>query len=102
MRRLAVRRQVPERRAEAGVRGLPRPFLGRRARRGVARLWGQVRPGGGTTVTIERKSGSGWKRVAEERTDGRGAFRRLVRISGTTTFRFRWDGGTSVRRSVKP
>jgi hypothetical protein len=25
-----------------------------------------------------------------------------VRISRTTTFRFRWDGGTSAKRSVKP
>lgn len=78
------------------------PFWAERARRGVARLWGQVRPGGGTTVTIERKSGGDWKRVAEVRTDRRGAFRREARISRTTTFRFRWDGGTSARRSVKP
>lgn len=77
------------------------PFWAERARRGVARLWGQVRPGGGTTVTIERKSGGGWKRVRDVRTDGRGAFRRLVAISRTTTFRFRWDGGTSAARTVK-
>ncbi|HEV3002543.1 MAG TPA: cellulase family glycosylhydrolase [Solirubrobacteraceae bacterium] len=80
----------------------PAPFWAERARRGVARLWGQLRPGGAASVTIERRSGGGWKRVAAVRTDGRGAFRRLVRISRTTTFRFRWDGGASARRSVRP
>lgn len=78
------------------------PFWTERARRGVARLWGQVRPGGATTVTIERKSGRSWKRVASETTDGRGAFRRLVRIRSKTTFRFRWDGGRSAARAVRP
>jgi hypothetical protein len=78
------------------------PFWAERARRGTARLWGQVRPGGATTVTIERKSGRSWKRVASEGTDPRGAFRRLVRIRSKTTFRFRWDGGRSAARTVKP
>ena len=78
------------------------PFWAERARRGVARVWGQVRPGGQTTVTLERKSGGSWKRVATETTDGRGAFRRLVRIRSKTTFRFRWDGGKSAARAVRP
>lgn len=78
------------------------PFWAERARRGTARLWGQVRPGGATTVTIERKSGRKWRRVATEQTDARGAFRRLVRIRSKTTFRFRWDGGKSARRAVRP
>lgn len=78
------------------------PFWAERARRGVARLWGQVRPGGATTVTIERRSGGAWRRVGDERTDRRGAFRRLVKISRTTTFRFRWDGGRSAARAVRP
>ncbi|MDQ3742182.1 MAG: hypothetical protein M3389_14675 [Actinomycetota bacterium] len=80
----------------------PSPFWAERVRRGVARLWGQVRPGGGTRVTIERRSGSSWRRVAELDTDGRGAFRRDVRIGSKTTFRFRWDGGTSASRAVSP
>ncbi|HEX8119667.1 MAG TPA: cellulase family glycosylhydrolase [Solirubrobacteraceae bacterium] len=80
----------------------PEPFWAERARRGVARLWGQVRPGGGTTVTIERRSGSAWQRVASTQTDGHGAFTRTVRIARTTTFRFRWDGGTSAARAVSP
>ncbi|HEV2814199.1 MAG TPA: hypothetical protein VGW10_13175, partial [Solirubrobacteraceae bacterium] len=80
----------------------PSPFWAERARRRVARLWGQVRPGDATTVTIERRSGSSWRRVGEETTDSRGAFTRLVSISRTTTFRFRWDSGTSARRAVSP
>ncbi|HEX8083251.1 MAG TPA: cellulase family glycosylhydrolase [Solirubrobacteraceae bacterium] len=80
----------------------PAPFWAERAGTRKARLWGQVRPGDATSVTIERKSGSGWKRVAQESTDGHGAFRRIVRITKKTTFRFRWDGGTSASRSVSP
>ena len=58
----------------------PNPFWAERAKRGVARLWGQHRPRRRRpTVTIERKSGSSWKTVATVKTDGRGAFRRDVR-----------------------
>ncbi len=78
------------------------PFWAERARKGVARVWGQVRPGGGTTVTLERKAGGAWKQVATVGTDGRGAFRRDVRIGSKTTFRFTWDGGTSASRAVSP
>ncbi|HEV2812144.1 MAG TPA: hypothetical protein VGW10_02730, partial [Solirubrobacteraceae bacterium] len=39
----------------------PSPFWAERARRGGARLWGQVRPGDAATVTIERRSGSSWR-----------------------------------------
>ncbi len=80
----------------------PTPFWAERARRGVARVWGQVRPGGATSVTIERRSGGSWKRVATVSTDSRGAFRRDVRIGAKTTFRFTWDGGTSASRAVSP
>ena len=80
----------------------PSPFWAERAKRGVARLWGQVRPGGSTSVTIERKSASSWKRVASVSTDSRGAFTRTVRITKSTTFRFTWDGGASAARAVSP
>ena len=89
--------------AKPALADFPRPFWAHRVKRRTARLWGQVRPGEGTTVTIERRSGSGWVAVATVRTDARGAFRRDVRIGRTTTFRFRADGvGASDRRTVKP
>jgi hypothetical protein len=88
--------------AKPAFRAFPAPFWAERAGRRQARLWGQVRPGDSTTVVIERKSGSGWEQVAQESTDGRGAFRRVVRISRKTSFRFRWDGGTSAVRTVSP
>ena len=80
----------------------PAPFWAERAGKGRARLWGQVRPGGAATVTVERKSGGGWQDVGEESTDGRGAFRLVVRITRRTSFRFRWEGGTSAARTVSP
>ena len=90
-------------RAKPALAAFPRPFWAMRRSRGVARLWGQVRPGAGRlAVTIERRSGSRWVRVAGVGTDTRGAFRRDVRIRRTTTFRFRWDGGASASRSVRP
>jgi hypothetical protein len=89
--------------AKPAFAAFPRPFWAVRKARRMARVWGQVRVGeGAQTVTVERRSGSGWTPVATVRTDARGAFRRDVRISRTTTFRFRWDGGTSDARSVRP
>ena len=78
------------------------PFWADHLRRGRTRLWGQVRPGGATSVTIERKSGDSWEQVAQVDTDRRGAFKRDVRVTRKTVFRFRWDGGTSARRTAKP
>jgi hypothetical protein len=79
-----------------------RPFWAERRSRGVARLWGQVRPGDAHDVTIERKSGSAWKPVASVRTDRYGTFRRDVRIGAKTTFRFRYADGVSDNRAVSP
>lgn len=87
-------------RAKPALAAFSRPFWASRVRSGVARLWGQIRPGGRHDVTIERKSGSSWKRVATLRTSKYGTFGRDVRIAAKTTFRFRWDGGTSDARAV--
>ena len=90
-------------RAKPALRDFPRPFWAFRRGSRRARLWGQVRVGSGRVpVTIERRSGSSWRRVASVTTDARGAFRRDVRIARTTTFRFRWDGATSDARTVRP
>jgi hypothetical protein len=65
-------------------------------------VWGQVRPGTTHEVTLERRSGSGWRRVATLRTNSRGMFTRTYAIRSRTTYRFRWSGGTSETRSVSP
>ena len=89
--------------AKPALADFPRPFWATRVRSRTARVWGQVRPGSGRVpVTIERRSGSSWRTVATMTTDARGAFRRDVRVASTTTFRFRWAGGTSDARSVRP
>ena len=90
-------------RAKPALSAFPRPFWALRRARHSARLWGQVRTADGPVdVEIERRSGSAWRRVAAVRTDARGAFRRDVRITRATTFRFRWAGGTSDARTVRP
>ena len=87
-------------RAKPGLAAFARPFWAWKAARGVAGLWGQVRPGRAHDVTIERKSGSSWKKVASVRTDRYGVFSRRVKISAKTTFRFRWADGVSDSRVV--
>jgi hypothetical protein len=80
----------------------PQPFWVDRTGRGKARVWGQVRPGTTHTVTLERRSGSSWRRVASIRTNSKGVFTRNTTIRSRTTYRFRWDGGTSLARTVSP
>jgi len=63
------------------------------------RLWGQVRPGGAQQVTLERRSGAAWARVATLTTSSRGSFTRTAPRSGT--YRFTWSGGTSDARTVR-
>lgn len=58
-------------------------------------LWGQVRPGGRHRVTVERRRGRGWKRVARLRTDARGYWQRPIRRRGT--YRYVWAGHSSDR-----
>jgi hypothetical protein len=89
--------------AKPALAAFPRPFWAARVRSRTARVWGQVRVAAGRVpVTIERRSGSSWRAVATTTTDARGAFRRDVRIASTTTFRFRWAGGASDARTVRP
>ena len=61
------------------------------------RLWGQVRPGGRHTVTVERRRfGGGWQRLAVVTTDSRGYWTLRERFSGTTAYRYRADGRVSA------
>ncbi|MCU0308761.1 MAG: cellulase family glycosylhydrolase [Thermoleophilia bacterium] len=67
------------------------------ARAGQAvRLVGQARiPRGVTTVTVERRAGSGgWSREARVRTGRDGSFALVVRPRATTAYRARWQGET--------
>jgi hypothetical protein len=86
--------------AKPSLAGFRAPFVPTRRNRTTVRLWGQVRPGGRTTVTLQRKSGGRWKTIAKMGTDAWGGFRRDVRIRGKQTFRYTWPGGTSNARSV--
>lgn len=77
----------------------------------VARLWGQVRPGEAWTVTLERRTASGWASLGSMHTDATGYFLRAFPLTRRTTFRFSYaqpllDGSTrlvhSAPRTVKP
>ena len=63
-----------------------------------SRLWGQARPGGAQSVTVERRS-RGAKRyrvLARLRTDGRGYWTLKRRLSRGTRYRFRTAATTSA------
>jgi hypothetical protein len=59
-----------------------------------SRLWGQVRPGGAHTVTVERKArGRRWGARAVVTTDSRGYWTLQRRLSGSLFYRFKADDG---------
>jgi hypothetical protein len=61
------------------------------------RLWGQVRPGGAHTVTIERKPRNGiWARFAVTRTNGRGYWALSRTLTPGASYRYRADGRVSA------
>jgi hypothetical protein len=79
------------------------PFVAQRRGSRHVRLWGQVRPGGRHEVTVERKKGARWKKVATLNTTRRGYWQRKLRSRGGT-FRYRWGDGkkrTSDRIRVR-
>ena len=62
-------------------------------------LWGQVRPGGAHTVTVERKLRRGaWKRFAVVRTDGRGYWSLRRALTAGAWYRYRAAGMVSAKR----
>ena len=77
------------------------PFWAERRDRRTVRAWGQVRPGGRTTVVIERAAAGGaWVPVTDVRTDTRGYFSRNLRFSTAVRLRFRHSIGISSTRRV--
>jgi hypothetical protein len=91
-------------RPKPALRGFPQPFWADPGvGRGVARLWGQVRPGGAHAVAVQRRAAgsSRWTTVRTLRTDGRGFFVLRVRVTGRVGYRFTWqpDGGRALRTS---
>jgi hypothetical protein len=98
-------------RPKPALRGFPQPFWAdRTVARRAARLWGQVRPGGAHTVSVQRRTpGSArWTTIRRLRTSARGFFALRVRATRRLDYRFRWQpapGGalrTSDTRRVTP
>jgi hypothetical protein len=91
-------------RAKPALRAFPQPFwadttVARRA----ARLWGQVRPGGAHTVSVQRRAAgsSRWTTIRRLRTSGRGFFALRVAVTRRVDYRFAWqpDGRGALRTS---
>ena len=81
-------------RAKPSLRHFDTPFAldGRRSR-----LWGQVRPGGAHTVSVEvRRRGGAWRPIATVRTGGRGYWTLKRRLTPGAWYRYRADGRTSA------
>ncbi len=94
-------------RAKPWAKGFPNPFWvdlprGKRS----ATVWGQVRPGTTSQVTIQRRlpGSSTWTTIKQLQTDARGYFSLKQTVpSGSTSFRFRYDstvGAPSL--TIKP
>jgi hypothetical protein len=80
-------------RAKPAYASFRHPFVATRRGSRVA-FWGQVRPGARHEVTLERRSGRRWKRVARARTTARGYWgRRIARRAGV--YRYRWGRGAA-------
>jgi hypothetical protein len=73
------------------------PFVALRRSRSVY-LWGRTPGGQPATAVIERKSGGGWKRVAQVKTNGVGIFARTLplRLSASSFMRARISSAKSI------
>jgi Cellulase (glycosyl hydrolase family 5) len=63
------------------------------------RLWGQIRPGGRHTLTVQsRRDGAGkkWRKLATVTTDARGYFQLTRKLKAKTRYRFVSGGVTSA------
>jgi hypothetical protein len=91
-------------RPKPALRGFPQPFWADQTiGRTLARLWGQVRPGGAHAVSVQRSTpGSGrWTTIRRLRTDARGFFALRVRVTRRVDYRFTWQPapGAALRAS---
>jgi hypothetical protein len=67
------------------------------------RLWGQFRPGGVHTITVQSRrdaKGAKWRKVATVRTDARGYFTLSRRVRAKTRYRYR--SGSVVSAALRP
>jgi hypothetical protein len=91
-------------RPKPALRGFAQPFWADQTPRSrVARLWGQVRPGGAHTVTVQRRTpgAARWIAVRRVRTDARGVFTMRVTVRRRLDYRFTWrpEGPAATRVS---
>jgi hypothetical protein len=82
-------------RAKPSLAHFDTPFVLDAARN---RLWGQVRPGGSHTVTVQRrpKGSSAWRKLATVKTDARGYWSIVRKLKRGTAYRFRVGSATSA------
>ena len=93
--------------AKPSARSFPHPFWVDLAKGGhSAKIWGQVRPGGATDVTVQAKvSGStSYKSIASLRTNAQGFFSAKAYVKKRTSYRFEYGSPRRVSsvRTVAP
>lgn len=89
--------------AKPARKSLPNPFWVDLPRgRSTATVWGQVRPGGATQVTVQKGSGSSFSTLKSLTTDGQGYFTTTTVVTRKTSYRFRYVGadGKTVTSST--
>jgi hypothetical protein len=82
-------------RAKPSLKHFDTPFAIDAARN---RLWGQVRPGGRTTVTVQRRGRTAhtWRTLATVHTDSRGYWSIVRHLRKGTAYRYKVSGATSA------
>jgi hypothetical protein len=81
-------------RAKPALRAFRFPFVALPAR-GAVRVWGRTPDGAAARVTVERRAGRSWRRVATLRADRDGIFERRVRVRRGALLRARIGRDTS-------
>jgi hypothetical protein len=94
--------------AKPSRKSFPNPFwVDLPKGRSTATVWGQVRPGGAATVTVQKGSGTSFSTLKTVTTDDEGYFRFTTTVNRKTSFRYRYAGAdghtvTSSTMTVTP
>ena len=99
-------------RAKPLLAAFPNPFWVQRISKGRAIFWGQVRPGGQHTVTVQKLVDGAWVDQAGVSTSDDGMFQTTLSVTSQADYRYTYDAapaadgtpvvGMSTRRNVQP
>lgn len=91
-----------DRREKLALQTFRHPFWVQRTKgRKTAEFFGQVRPGGARTVTLQQEVGGSWQNVATINTSGLGFWAKRRKVSQTANYRYVYDNGSQISDTIK-